>query len=110
MNHNLEQCRKSLLNHLERRRQIFPRFYFLSMEDVLHIVCNGKLKIFCLLISCSADIIFIESLSNGHMPTLRKLRNEVTRLLYISYCSEFVQFQKKEETGQPPNICCNFQK
>ena len=42
MNHNLEQCRKSLLNHLERRRQIFPRFYFLSMEDVLHIVCNGE--------------------------------------------------------------------
>ncbi|XP_052060514.1 uncharacterized protein LOC127700861 isoform X4 [Mytilus californianus] len=41
MNHSLEQCRRSLLNHLERRRQIFPRFYFLSMEDVLHIVCNG---------------------------------------------------------------------
>ncbi|XP_053409232.1 uncharacterized protein LOC123561373 isoform X4 [Mercenaria mercenaria] len=41
MNHSLEHCRKSLLNHLERRRQIFPRFYFLSMEDVLHIVCNG---------------------------------------------------------------------
>ncbi|XP_070202269.1 uncharacterized protein [Littorina saxatilis] len=41
MNDSLEACRKSLLNHLERRRQIFPRFYFLSMEDVLHIVCNG---------------------------------------------------------------------
>ncbi|KAL3885754.1 hypothetical protein ACJMK2_025795 [Sinanodonta woodiana] len=41
MNHSLEHCRRSLLNHLERRRQIFPRFYFLSMEDVLHIVCNG---------------------------------------------------------------------
>ena len=42
MNHSLEHCRRSLLNHLERRRQIFPRFYFLSMEDVLHIVCNGR--------------------------------------------------------------------
>ncbi|KAK7479591.1 hypothetical protein BaRGS_00029140 [Batillaria attramentaria] len=41
MNNSLELCRRSLLNHLERRRQIFPRFYFLSMEDVLHIVCNG---------------------------------------------------------------------
>ncbi|XP_069115919.1 uncharacterized protein [Argopecten irradians] len=41
MNHSLESCRRSLLNHLERRRQIFPRFYFLSMEDVLHLVCNG---------------------------------------------------------------------
>lgn len=43
MKHGLETCRKNLLHHLERRRQIFPRFYFLSMEDVLHIVCNGKL-------------------------------------------------------------------
>ncbi|KAK6172547.1 hypothetical protein SNE40_016179 [Patella caerulea] len=41
MNDSLESCRRSLLNHLERRRQMFPRFYFLSMEDVLHIVCNG---------------------------------------------------------------------
>ncbi|XP_056010102.1 uncharacterized protein LOC125667097 [Ostrea edulis] len=41
MKHGLETCRKNLLHHLERRRQIFPRFYFLSMEDVLHIVCNG---------------------------------------------------------------------
>ncbi|XP_064650622.1 uncharacterized protein LOC135502065 isoform X3 [Lineus longissimus] len=41
MNNLLEHCRRSLLNHLERRRQKFPRFYFLSMEDVLHIVCNG---------------------------------------------------------------------
>ena len=41
LNLNLQQCWKSLLNHLERRRQKFPRFYFLSTEDVLHIVCNG---------------------------------------------------------------------
>ena len=43
LNMNLQQCWKSLLNHLERRRQKFPRFYFLSTEDVLHVVCNGKL-------------------------------------------------------------------
>ena len=41
MNSTLNMCRKSLLIHLERRRQIFPRFYFLSMQDVLHIICNG---------------------------------------------------------------------
>ncbi|CAH1797693.1 unnamed protein product [Owenia fusiformis] len=41
MNSNLEQCKKSLISHLDRRRQKFPRFYFLSMTDVLHIVCNG---------------------------------------------------------------------
>ncbi|GFS27875.1 dynein beta chain, flagellar outer arm [Elysia marginata] len=41
MNQSLEVCRKTLLHHLERRRQIFPRFFFLSMDDVLHIVCTG---------------------------------------------------------------------
>lgn len=41
MQSNLQQCWKSLLALLERRQQKFPRFYFLSPEDVLHIVCNG---------------------------------------------------------------------
>ncbi|EDO43526.1 predicted protein [Nematostella vectensis] len=42
LNMNLQQCWKSLLTHLERRRLKFPRFYFLSLEDVLHVVCNGE--------------------------------------------------------------------
>ncbi|KAF6031551.1 hypothetical protein EB796_010183 [Bugula neritina] len=37
----LTHCHKSLLHQLARRLQKFPRFYFLSLEDVLHIVCNG---------------------------------------------------------------------
>ncbi|XP_055866060.1 uncharacterized protein LOC106055129 isoform X2 [Biomphalaria glabrata] len=41
MRHSLEVCRKALLHHLEKRRHIFPRFFFLSMEDVLRIICNG---------------------------------------------------------------------
>ncbi|KAH9514965.1 hypothetical protein Btru_021540, partial [Bulinus truncatus] len=41
MRHSLEVCRKSLMHHLEKRRHIFPRFFFLSMGDVLRIVCNG---------------------------------------------------------------------
>ena len=41
MQSNLQQCWKSLLALLERRQQKFPRFYFLSPEDVLHIICNG---------------------------------------------------------------------
>ena len=55
LNMNLQQCWKSLLNHLERRRQKFPRFYFLSTEDVLHIVCNGVslLIIFMLRFVCT---------------------------------------------------------
>ncbi|KAK2190793.1 hypothetical protein NP493_68g02023 [Ridgeia piscesae] len=37
----LGHCRKSLLNYLETRRQKYPRFFFLSIDDVLHIICNG---------------------------------------------------------------------
>ena len=51
MNSNLELCCKSLLGHLERRGQKFPRFYLLSMEDVLHmyIVCNSKMNKYLIL-------------------------------------------------------------
>lgn len=41
MNSELEKCNRALLGLIETRRQIFPRFYFLSNEDVLHIVCTG---------------------------------------------------------------------
>jgi len=39
MDVKMEQCRHALLGNLERRRQRFPRFYFLSPEDVMNIVC-----------------------------------------------------------------------
>lgn len=42
MKAGLTHCHKSLLHQLSRRLQKFPRFYFLSLEDVLHIVCNGN--------------------------------------------------------------------
>nr|CAB3238693.1 dynein heavy chain 8, axonemal-like [Phallusia mammillata] len=41
MDFKMEQCRHALLGNLERRRQRFPRFYFLSPEDVMNIVCYG---------------------------------------------------------------------
>lgn len=37
----LTHCHKSLLSQLSRRLQKFPRFYFLSLDDVLKVVCNG---------------------------------------------------------------------
>ncbi len=44
MNYDLETCQRSLLSHLDKRRQRFPRFYFLSTEDVLRIICHGKYR------------------------------------------------------------------
>nr|XP_018669149.1 uncharacterized protein LOC104266158 [Ciona intestinalis] len=41
MDIKMESCRHALLGNLERRRQRFPRFYFLSPEDVMNIVCFG---------------------------------------------------------------------
>jgi energy-coupling factor transporter ATP-binding protein EcfA2 len=42
MNENLRLCHQSLLKLLQKRRHHFPRFYFLALEDVLHVVCCGS--------------------------------------------------------------------
>ena len=43
INSNFESCLKALMNHLEGRKQKFPRLYLLSQEDVLDIVCKGTI-------------------------------------------------------------------
>ncbi|KAG8587471.1 hypothetical protein GDO81_005673 [Engystomops pustulosus] len=41
LNYKLERCQRAVRLHLEQKRQVFPRFFFLSLEDTLRIVCYG---------------------------------------------------------------------
>ncbi|XP_075707241.1 uncharacterized protein LOC142741794 [Rhinoderma darwinii] len=41
LNYKLERCLRAIRLHLEHKRQIFPRLFFLSLEDTLNIVCYG---------------------------------------------------------------------
>ena len=39
---DLNQCQKGLNNFIAEKRKVFPRFYFLTMEELLDILANGN--------------------------------------------------------------------
>ncbi|XP_075119220.1 uncharacterized protein LOC142194092 [Leptodactylus fuscus] len=41
LNYKLERCQRTVRLHVEQKRQLFPRFFFLSLEDTLNIICYG---------------------------------------------------------------------
>lgn len=42
MNDKLEMIQRALEKYLETKRHIFPRFYFISNDDMLEILGNSK--------------------------------------------------------------------
>jgi len=38
----LNECQKGLNDFIAKKRKVFPRFYFLTMEELLDILANGN--------------------------------------------------------------------
>jgi dynein heavy chain len=38
----LDMCKKALNDFLDKKRRAFPRFYFVSITDLLDILSNGN--------------------------------------------------------------------
>ena len=59
----LEICEKALADFKESKRRAFPRFYFVSSNDLLDILSNGALKVAvpsrqCVLLFCCTRLLF----------------------------------------------------
>jgi Dynein heavy chain, N-terminal region 2 len=42
INKELGKCQKGLNDFISSKRRVFPRFYFLTMEELLDILANGN--------------------------------------------------------------------
>lgn len=73
MNYRLEVIQRALEIHMESKRHIFPRFYFISSCELLEILGNSK------------NPEFIQ-------PHLKKLFNNIDNIkIFVSYHSIYIK-------------------
>ena len=80
---DLNHCQKGLNDFIAKKRKVFPRFYFLTMEELLDILANGnnplllfKEKNYMNKIVQAADKLEMEEIENSR-PKIKSLKSSV---------------------------------
>lgn len=92
MNEKFELIEKSLDMYLETKRQIFPRFYFISNDDLLEILGQGKNPeaVIPHLKKCFDNISTVRLDKVSHFPLV---------MLFNSLIFEKIQLKKSSNKG-----------
>lgn len=73
---SLEICWKAATRLVDEKRERFPRFYFLSTKDVLHVICNGLYTIAFSFNSLFDKFLLLSRLFTAYsLPSFSMLKN-----------------------------------